>query len=171
MSCIPSENQKIIHIYVYMCMCVCMSPQRLRTSVNLTWGGRMRADRVCGVVWMEEELHSWAPPTVSQCLHLRRQIHVSGCLWYEAMCIDRRTFSQMMRHQMTWNMRCKVGKTLTCSTRDGAGCCVDSPFAFGSWVCQFAVGYIEVVTNVWICFFTIFFTIFAIDLQSTWNLA
>lgn len=45
--------------------------------MKLTWGDRMTADRLCGVVWMEEVFHNCAPPNVCWYLRLHRQIHAS----------------------------------------------------------------------------------------------
>lgn len=93
---VPASHLQNSELFMgsHLCWAACprQSTRSGGQSVKLTWGDRGRADRLCGVVWVEEVFHSCAPPNGCWFLHLHRCIRASVHLMVKERleCVERK---------------------------------------------------------------------------------
>lgn len=59
--------------------------------MSLTWGGRGRADRLCGAGWVQEVFHNYVPPSGCWYLYPHRHMNASVHLW-KLKCVERKKY-------------------------------------------------------------------------------
>lgn len=93
---VPASHLQNSELFMgsHLCWAACprQSRQSRGQSVKLTWGDRGGADRLWGVVWVEEVFRSCAPPNGCWFLHLHRCTRASVCLMMKErlVCVERK---------------------------------------------------------------------------------